>query len=222
MQSMKQNATLVIISALLLGMTGCSFEAPSNETTKAATPATATVAQPEKIIMSASSPTAITTEAVSKGDSGIAPPYEEIKRTIDQIVGRDEHGGGPEVGQDGIVDPKIREAFGNYNVLLRNKEVHNWSGWLGDFTQANDINSAPIYNLSLFMREPKPGDGAYDGVLLLNVPRVQLENLGIRIPQQRFGSWAGAWPRVEFDGTIVGTFHNGLVLLDEATIKSWR
>ena len=220
MRPMKQNAMLVILSAGMLGLVGCNFDIPSSEATKAAAPATGSVAQQEKIIVSTSSPTAITRQAVSKGDEDTALPYEEIKRTIVHIVYGDEQGKGPEMGEDGIVDPKIREAFGNYNGWLRDKEVHNWSGWLGDFTQANDISSAPSFNLGLFMQEPRPSDAAFDGVLLLNVPLAQLEKLGIRIPKQRFGSWEGPWPKIVFSGTIVGTFHNGRVLLDEVTINS--
>jgi hypothetical protein len=149
-----------------------------------------------------------------------APPYEEIKQTVDRIVGRNENRGGPEVGPDGIIDPMVKGAFGNYNIQLRGKRANNWQGWLGSFNESDPGNSSKGYNLGIFMREPKPGEEANDGVLLLKVSQDQVEafKLGISLAEG-FGTIHSSWPRVVFTGTIAGVFHNGRVLLDDVTVK---
>ena len=221
MQSMKQNATLVILSAFLLGLMGCNFGAPSNEATKVPTLATATVAQRAEIIISASSPTVITEQAVSKGDGGIAPPYEEIKRTIIHIVYGDEQGEGPEMGDDGIVDAQIGRELYDYDKYLQGRSVQNWEGWVSSFTQSDVGNPHTDYNLGVFMQEPKPGEVSHDGPELLRVPRQQMEKLQLQVNlEEGFGTWKTAWPRVRFSGTIGGIFHNGGVLIEDVTIES--
>ena len=219
MRSMKQITTLVVISVGLLSLMGCNFGAPISKSSNVTTSATATVAQREKNVRSTSSPTAIATQAVSKGVESIAPPYEEIKRTIIQIVYGDEQGEGPEMGDDGIVDPKIGEVFGNYNVFLRGRKVEDWEGWVESFTQSNLGDPQTGYNLGVYMQEPEPGEIQYDGLDLLHVPREQVEKLQLQVNlDQGFAILKTAWPRVRFSGTIVGIFHNGGILIEDVTI----
>lgn len=155
--------------------------------------------------------------------STLAPSYEEIKKTIDEITERVEHPEGPSVGLDGLTDPHIREEFGNYNVYLRDKIVQNWQGWIGNFTQNNPDDASTTYNLGIFMQDPNLDNTIRTGVLQSDVSRTQLEIFASSIDLNKsFGSWKNQWPHISFSGTIQGILTDGRVIIDNVVIKELR
>lgn len=195
---MKQHAVLLYTClALAVAVSGCAAQEPAPTADNASVTPARTI------------PTTTTS------DSDLAPPYEEIKQTIYDLTRP--NGEAPEHGLDGLVDPQIREAFGNYNVSLRDKQVRGWQGWLSAYTWIGGQDNAG-YSLSIFMHEPQAGEQEYDGVLMDNVPVEVMQRLKPDV-DKRFGVWSKAWPHVVFSGRIEGTFDNGEVLLSYQMIE---
>jgi len=131
--------------------------------------------------------------------------YNAIKEHIESITKTPEHPDGPEVGDDGIVDPNIRKALGAYQHCLVGKKVENWHGWLdGDFTMVDGR-----YNIGVFTEQPEPGTEAHAEVLIVQFPPEDLRN----------GDLPSRKAQIIFSGTIAGILSDATVDLRDVTVQ---
>jgi len=131
--------------------------------------------------------------------------YEAIKEHIESITKTPEHPDGPEVGDDGIVDPDIRKALGAYQHCLVDKKVENWNGWLaGENTMVDGRFNVPVY-----IKQPEPGTGTHAEVLIVQVPPEDIRNWDL--PSKR--------AQIIFSGTIAGILSDATVDLRDVTVQ---
>lgn len=207
------NAGMCIVA--LASLAGCLWEeaGPVSGTT---TPVSSPTQQPTPV--AALTPRPTSTRVANTGET--APPYAEIRQNVFRITRRDINPQGPEMDRNGLVDPEMRAEFASYNDSLRGKTVQGWQGWLGDLTQSDLTRPGTLYNLGVFMETPQPGKGPYEGALLLNVSREQMDNLQLGVDlNNRFVSWEARWPQIAFSGTIVELRPNGRVHVADVVVE---
>jgi|GEM_PF-5998841 len=150
----------------------------------------------------------------------IAPRFDEIRQDVFRVTKRDVNPQGPEMDRNGIVDPQLRAEFASYADSLKGKTAQGWQGWLGEFTQSDLTRPGTVYNLAVFMGTPQPGKSPYDGALLLNVSREQMEKLQLGVDlDNSFTSWEANWPQIVFSGTIVDLSPSGRVHVADVVVE---
>lgn len=162
--------------------------------------------------------------AVASPTSAFAPSYDEIKQNIESITKTEGHPEGPEVGDDGIVDPKIREALTSYQDSLAGKKVEGWEVWVLDYTKTDSDDPNSGYNLSLTTKEPIDTSETLFQVQIYNFPREQFEKLRLwkaagTDPQKTFGSCIGPCQRALLRGTVESIQSDAVVWIGNATLE---
>lgn len=217
---MKQHLYWLGMPLLLIvtvGLAGCGSRGSTTNDGEGTTPIYGT----QKPLVT---PTMSSVPGLSTTDADVAPSYDEIKRHIESITKTPDHPDGPEVGLDGIVDPKINAALAAYQQYLVGKKVNNWEGWLIGLTDTGNSNPSTIYNVSLAMKEQRDYTDVPTDVLIYEFPTKQMEKLRLwqevkKDPQQRFGSCNSFCQKVVFSGTIIGMQSDGQVYVNAVTIK---
>lgn len=206
--------TAVYLWLLALGLVACTSSAGNTEIEipVEATQALPTIALP----VQSPDPTPHSTQAIVPERLEIAPPYEVIKQAIIKKVRRDVNPEGPEVNDDGIVDPQIRQDLQDYQLYLRGMRVIDWQGWLSNLGTLNTADNRPYYDVFVFMEAPEVRTARYSDVGIMDVPREQVEKLGLlQDPSQK----NSPPQRVIFSGTIQGMDSIGKVIINNATIE---
>ena len=205
---------------LLLGLAGCT----SQPTITSSEPSVKSSISQQATSQSATAthtPVVMSTVVVTSGlVAKQAPPYDEIRQRMEIITKKVENPQGPEMNDDGIVDPQIKADFEAYYTYLQGMKVEGWQGWLYTYGQADIDNLDAGYHLGVFMQEPSDVDSRrYTDVLLRNVPLEQVKNIDPQITlHPRFNQWKDTLPRVVFSGTILSIQVSGRLFVEDVEL----
>lgn len=168
-------------------------------------------------------------QSVTPGaESAFAPPYFEIRERVRKIINPEHPVDGPIVNDDGIVDPNIREAYGDYQKSLLGKRIDRWEGWVITYQATDDGDSATTYSIGITMQEPAAGKQPTIHVTANACPIEKIRLLRIwqevvKNPQTSFGSCRqslGSCQRITFSGFVAGLYPDGRVDMTDMIVES--
>jgi hypothetical protein len=202
---------------LLLGLVACDPKPVTGD--GSTSPGQNEVKQLTEVTTGPTVPLTVLPSVTASPSDELAPPYFEIRQTVREIVNPANPDAGPVVNDDGIVDPDIRKAFGDYQYSLVGKRIEGWEGWVVGCTSTDYGNLETNYNLAITMQEPIAGTRAQTHVLVYAYPRDKALQLSVcreaaSDSQKGFSLCSGPCQRITFSGFVSGIQDDGRVYVD--------